>query len=201
MGENELALALRLMSYDPASMALLPLLLHEAGQGRPGGLAARALTAADALARTLAVGMHNAVVCTEDAPFIEPAELDREALDATYLGARQVDALLAACEPWPRGLLDDDLHEPLESDVPVLLLSGAHDPVTPPRYGELAMQGLSVARHLVAPGQGHGVAAGGCAPRLLETFLRDLDPAGLDAACLDRLAPEPFFLDFTGPAP
>lgn len=201
LGEAELALAVRLLSYDPAGVALLPLLLHEAYAGRPAGLAAQAFSAVESLSRLLAVGMHNAVVCTEDAPRIDLAALDRAALEGTYLGARQVEALVAACEPWPRGVLDEDLHAPLDSAVPALLLSGAHDPVTPPHYGEAALQGLAKGRHLVAPGQGHGVAAAGCLPRLLDEFFRERDPQALDAECLRRLAPAPFFLDATGPGP
>lgn len=201
LGEAELALAVRLLSYDPAGVALLPLLVHEAHAGRPAGLAAQALAAVESLSRLLAVGMHNAVVCTEDAPRIDVASLDREALERTYLGARQVEALVAACEPWPRGLLDEDLHAPLDSAVPALLLSGAHDPVTPPRYGEAALEGLTHGRHFVVPGQGHGVAAAGCLPRLLDEFFRERDPQALDAECLQRLAPAPFFLDATGPGP
>ena len=40
--------------------------------------------------------------------------------------------LQSLCEVWPRGPIDADLHAPLKSDVPVLLLSGGNDPVTPP---------------------------------------------------------------------
>jgi hypothetical protein len=35
----------------------------------------------------------------------------------------------------------------------------------------------------------------------MHRFIEDLDPAGLDASCLEREQPMPFFLDFTGPAP
>ncbi len=47
------------------------------------------------------------------------------------MGDSQIDALQTLCKDWPRGPLDPDLHSPLKSDVPVLLLSGGNDPVTP----------------------------------------------------------------------
>ncbi len=37
-------------------------------------------------------GMHNAVVCTEDVPFFDTVKIDRAKLEATFLGAVQVDA-------------------------------------------------------------------------------------------------------------
>ena len=73
--------------------------------------------------------------------------------------------------------------------------------MTPPRYGEAVLKGLSNARHLVLKGQGHNVITAGCAPRLVKTFIEDLAPKTLDAACLDRLQATPLFIDFNGAAP
>lgn len=87
------------------------------------------------------------------------------------------------------------------SDRPVLLLSGEADPVTPPSYGAQVLENLANARHLIGPGQGHGLAGVGCVPTLMRRFLEDLDPQGLDDTCLQRERPSPFFLDFTGPSP
>ncbi|MEJ2513881.1 MAG: alpha/beta fold hydrolase [Gammaproteobacteria bacterium] len=199
--EVDVAVGVRLLSYTDDSAALLPLLIHEAAGGRPQGLAAQSLLAMEGLSESLALGMHNAVVCTEDLPFVHIDEAERARLEATYLGFRQVEALQAMCHDWPRGRMDEDLRVPLNDTVPTLILSGQYDPVTPPAYGDIVAGALPDSRHLVAPGMGHGVAAAGCAPRLLSTFVRQPDPGGLDAACLDRLAPQPFFLDYSGPAP
>ncbi len=38
------------------------------------------------------------------------------------------------CGIWPRGEVAEDFHQPVVSDMPVLLMSGERDPVTPPRY-------------------------------------------------------------------
>jgi pimeloyl-ACP methyl ester carboxylesterase len=201
LSEVEMAVGVRLLSYSDHSAALLPLLIHEAANGRPAGLAAQSALAIESLADTLALGMHNAVVCTEDVPFLAIDDETRAALDQTYLGYRQVETLVSMCEPWPAGRLDEDLRQPLASELPALVLSGEFDPITPPHYGEAVAAHLPNARHLVAPGLGHGVAASGCAPQLLAQFLRTGDAPGLDAACLERLAPQPFFLDYAGPAP
>jgi pimeloyl-ACP methyl ester carboxylesterase len=121
--------------------------------------------------------------------------------DPGYLGTMSTDFLSALCEVWPVRELPADHMSPVASDVPVLLLSGEVDPVTPPRNADLVLEHLSNARHLVAPGQGHGIAWRGCAPKLIAWFIRERNPAELDAACLDYLAASPFFIDRNGPTP
>ena len=193
------AAVLRLLSYSPQTAALLPLLIDAAVSGNLAPLAAQAQMITSELESALSLPMHNAVVCTEDAPFFAatpPAEIE-----TTYLGTTLIDALTAVCEVWPGGVLDADLREPLRSDHPALLLSGDADPITPPDYAEQVLAGLSNARHLVGPGQGHGLAGVGCVPRLMRDFLDTLEPDSLDASCLERAQASPFFLDFNGPAP
>jgi pimeloyl-ACP methyl ester carboxylesterase len=87
------------------------------------------------------------------------------------------------------------------SDAPVLLLSGEFDPITPPRYAERAARGYRNSRLLVAAGQGHGVVARGCVPLLISDFIDHADPAALEAGCLERLAPDAFFVNLLGPPP
>ena len=87
------------------------------------------------------------------------------------------------------------------SEVPSLLLSGEADPVTPPADAERLARGLKRHRHLILAGEGHGQAATGCVPRLMADFLEAPDPLRLDASCLERHRPAPFFVRLSGPAP
>ena len=81
------------------------------------------------------------------------------------------------------------------------MLEGELDPVTPPRYGEQVMKGLSNAKLLVAKGQGHNVIGRGCIPKLVDEFVDKLQPKTLDTACADALGPMPALIDFNGAAP
>ncbi len=108
----------------------------------------------------------------------------------------------AQCEVWPRGEVAADFHQPRNNDVvPVLLLSGEVDPVTPPAYGELAAQQFARSVHWVIPGQGHSVLRHGCLPERLATFLDRPDPAAIEASCIDNIQASPFFLTLLGPSP
>ncbi len=91
-----------------------------------------------------------------------------------------------ACSVWPAADLPADYFEPVRSDIPTLLLSGDLDPVTPPRWGEEVLGGLGDARHVVAPGAGHGVIANGCADDVIAEFIEAGSPCGPSTVCSAR---------------
>ena len=199
-GPQEMAAALRLLSYHPSSVALMPLLIDEAVNGHYVPLAAQFMMIAENMSDAMSLGMHNSVVCTEDAPYFDGENVTGDALDATYIGPLQLDALAAMCSVWPPGVLDDEFKTPVATDLPVLLLSGEADPVTPPGYAELAAVNLGNARLLTGARQGHGQAARGCMPDIIAEFVNTANPADLDATCFERVHAMPFFLDYAGPA-
>lgn len=195
--QNLLDSLVRLFAYAPESAALLPLVIHEAAAGNTAPIVAQAEYVAKDLSDGMTVGMGLSVVCAEDVDLIEEQAQDQSLI----LGDTMVAAMRAQCAAWPKGKRPDDFHQPIKSDLPVLLLSGQFDPVTPPRYGDAVFKGLSHGRHLVAPGQGHNVIGRGCMPRLVKRFIENLETEKLDAGCIAELGSTPFFLDFNGAAP
>jgi pimeloyl-ACP methyl ester carboxylesterase len=197
--DTHLAVAVRLFSYSDDTASLLPYLIHEAAHDRPQAMAAQALMVARNVGDQIANGMHNAVVCTEDVPFISKEALADPAIAQSYLGDLLIDALRAGCEVWPQGVIDVDFHAPLHSDVPALLLSGESDPVTPASFGEQALKSFSRGQHLVFTGQGHGQLNSQCGTQLITRFVQNLAIANTD--CIAQVLPTPFMLDANGPAP
>ena len=203
-GDAELAAAIRLMSYSPQTVALMPLFINEAVNENYAPLAAQFLMVMESLSDALAIGMHNAVVCTEDAPFYDGVDVSQDELELTYIGPVMVEALEAICSVWPPGVLDPEFKSPLRTDKPVLLLSGDADPVTPPRFADLAAVELSNKKHLTGLHQGHGQAPTGCMPEVMGRFIETLSVADEDLdpdKCLLRRYASPFFLNFSGPRP
>ncbi|MGJ4803307.1 alpha/beta fold hydrolase [Luteimonas sp. SDU82] len=181
---------LRMYAYQPSMAATLPLVLHEASQQRYESLLAQSRMLTGQLGDAMAVGMGLSVSCSEDAAdFGEGNGQD----DGTVLGPILVDTLRAQCAVWPKGTRSERFREPLSGDMAVLAISGEHDPVTPPRYGDEVVDGLANGRHLVLPGQGHSVLGTGCMPKLFAQFIETADAAALDAKCLDRLSAQPPF--------
>jgi len=191
---GHLAAVVRLFTYAPSAAAMLPLVLHEAAQGRADALMAQASLLSSQVGESIMHGMQLSVMCAEDAPGLRRNPADED----TILGTEFVDFSLAQCAVWPKGAVPEGFHDAVASDVPVLLLSGEFDPVTPPRYGEAVAQSLSNGRHLVLRGQGHNVIGVGCAPKLIARFVDTADAKALDASCLDHLAYAAPFAGFYG---
>ena len=198
---RHLAVTLRFMSYSTHGASLLPSMLHEAIENENfAPLARQSLIQTASLDSALAAGMHNAVICTEDVPFIN-ADMDRSGSEDTYLGADLIDALLLSCEQWPEGIRDDDFKQPVTVDVPTLVLSGDADPVTPPAYGQQVADALPQALHIINPYQGHMQAPLGCIPGIMAEFVDSADTENLAIDCLQRLQLPAFFIDANGPLP
>jgi len=185
-----------MFSYMPELSSLLPVVLDEAAQGRYAPLMSLNSLATRNMAGQMNQGMQWSVICAEDADRYQEAPAgDR------LLGPEVARMFFAACPVWNVGSRPKNFTAPLSTNVPVLLLSGEFDPVTPPRYAEQVLKHLPNGRHIVARGQGHGTLGAGCMPRLLAQFMDSTDAKALDATCLDTLAPVPAFTSFNGWAP
>jgi pimeloyl-ACP methyl ester carboxylesterase len=199
---RHLSAVLRFASYNDDQAALLPLSLHMAAhEGNFTPMASQFRVFAQSLEASFAYGMHNSVACSEDTPLIDAARLDLAALEATHMGAEQVQQLIEGCKLWPRGVVDQDLHSPLESDAAALLLSGADDPVTPPGYATLAQRAFADSRHVIIAGHGHGQFGAPCVDRIMVAFINAGSARALDTSCTEKLKPMPFFITLAGPSP
>ena len=109
-------------------------------------------------------------------------------------GREWFDQQLTDCEHWPTGSLPPDYWKPLESDLPVLLLAGEEDFITPPHYAERAARTLSGATVLRLPGRGHD-DFDPCLGEILQAFVTAGNAEDLDTSCLARDPYPPFQLD------
>ena len=209
---GHVALLARMFAYSPTTASLLPLHLHEAMQGRYEPLLALSKLVSGTLGGQIMHGMQLSVICNEDS-----AELQSDPADArSLLGIAMIEVMKAQCAVWPQAPRPADFRAPLRGAVPVLILSGEFDPVTPPRYGDAVLYGLADpeaavakgaapaltnARHLVVRGQGHNVLPIGCLPKLFARFVETTDAKTLDARCLDSVPYTPAFTGFHGSEP
>jgi len=188
----------RFMTYSPQTAALIPLLIAAAVDGDLVPLTAQSLVTTASVSDSISSAMMFSVLCAEDVPFYgDLATEDTE----SFLGADLADRFRMVCEEWSAADVPAAVKVPQASAIPVLLISGEADPVTPPRWGDVAAEPLSRSLHIVAPGMGHINLTSGCIPKLAAQFIVDGGPEALDPACVDDLRPPPFFVDFTGPAP
>jgi pimeloyl-ACP methyl ester carboxylesterase len=186
---NALVTTLRYMLYGPLGASLLPLNVHLAAQGdwKPMAETARSFSAGSG--SSLADGYYLSLTCSEDVPFIREDEIPA-AIQGTFLGDFRIRKQQAACAAWPVPPVGREFLDPVTSDVPVLLISGERDPVTPPSNGERVARTLKNSLHVVVPDAGHayGGVAGAyeCVNRLLVQFIETGTVKGLDPSCLER---------------
>jgi pimeloyl-ACP methyl ester carboxylesterase len=182
--------------YSPADARRLPFLVHSAYQGRWEPFIARHNISGDFASEAgSAFLLHLAVVCAEDVPRMTPALMKEDTGVLTRAMAERMPAMCKTMNvpavPWAA---------PAMIEAPTLLLSGALDPVTPPRRAQSAALHMHQARQLVVANAGHGVSQLGCAPRLLREFL-DQPGAKLNASCLAEIPAPTFQLGSAGPQP
>jgi pimeloyl-ACP methyl ester carboxylesterase len=182
---------IRFMMYG-ASAGSVPLAVHQAYQGDLSQLVAGAADRRADIDHVLSIGMLFSVTCAEDLPYIDDAAAARETA-GTLLGDYRIRQQQRACADWPRGSVPADVHEPVRSEVPVLLFSGERDPVTPPEFGARVAARLANSRHIVVPHGAHG-ADGPCAEGIVAAFVERGTLQGLDAACAAQAQPATFVL-------
>jgi pimeloyl-ACP methyl ester carboxylesterase len=190
--------AIRYMLYSPVSAGRVPLMLHLASQGNYVPLTYAALQYRQNLVATGSNGMYLSVTCAEDLPWIKPGEGERMAAN-TFLGDYRLRQQREACALWPRAKIERDYSQPVKSDVPVLILTGQWDPVTPPSNGERAAKTLTNSLHVVVPSGAHGLnglEGTDCLDDLIVKFVESGTTKGLDTACVKSIHRKGFALKF-----
>lgn len=150
-------------------------------------------------------GLGLAVLCNEEIPFDTPEVLARaeEGVDPIFVQAFSAepyrgDTLRNACAAWgpPPGPVEN---EPVQSEVPALILAGQYDTSTPPAYAQLAAATLPHSYIFEFRGFGHVELSPqaapsrppACAMQVMAQFLDDPTHAP-DGSCVDALAPVHF---------
>lgn len=182
--------------YSPLDSRRLPFLINSAYNGRWEPFVARRNASSDfSIDGPVSQLMHMAVVCAEDFPRLTP---QLRADDASPLTAPLLERVGYMCDRMK--VAPAPFAAPTPVATPVLMLSGAMDPVTPPRRAQAAAKYLQKSQHLVVTFAGHGISQLGCAPRLLREFL-DKPEQQVDGACLKEIPAPTFQLGSAGPQP
>lgn len=167
--------------YSAARIHDLPLLIHRAHAGDYQPLARRLASRGES---GIPKGIYLSIVCNEEIPQFDAAALPAAAA-GTFTGAFRVGRDILACREWVRGWLPKDYWTPVQSHVPALLLTGALDHATPPRYGERAARSFTNGRHLALPNRGHN-DTDPCVAGIIQAFVATASLEGLKTSCLAK---------------
>jgi len=188
-----ISLAIRMFAYSSNSMSLLPLMIAQGNHGQLETLASQANMIGSMMSKSMS-NVEMSIVCAEDVPFYQNEKTEGN----TILDKKLLEKTKKSCDIWPHIIVDSSFKDPVKSDLPVLLLSGELDPVTPPEFAKTTMETLSNAQHLIAKGQGHNVFPQGCLPKIIAQFIDDPETE-LDSECMNNFDYTPFFINMMGP--
>ena len=143
-------------------------------------------------------GLYFSIQCAEEIHFNNAAAMEARLADlpAALRAPLVEDARFnfSACEFWDVPRRGARENQPVESDIPTLIFSGAYDPITPPEWGEAAAKHLANSWHYVFPDGGHGaLLSGPCADSLALSFLADPQRQPEDA-CMEGLTSPDFYI-------
>ena len=199
MDDDDFVAVLFLMLYDPFEASKLPQIIDRASQGDTKLLD---IPYRRALAMNYGSyeGMRASVMCTEQGSRIdlEAVQWANAALDPAFrrMAEGSVEEIQQLCQLWDVKPADVKQSRALKTKLPVLILAGEQDPITPLAYGELLHQSISGSYYYAFPGTAHGVFGGGsevhvCAESLVLQFLENSSRAP-DGSCVAELGPLPF---------
>ena len=193
---NAVASITRGALYATFSSTLLPLAIDHAEHGDYQLFAALA-DMATLTADSIYFGLFLSIICNEDVRWIDIKETN-SIEENTLLGSSLIQSLKSACAQWPQSSVKPPMIPNIQDHSPVLLLSGALDPATPPKWAEEIATGLNNHRHIIFSNVGHGTWSTHCGLNLITNFLKNKDLHHLDDRCAAEIDRPAFFLNPLG---
>jgi hypothetical protein len=129
-------------------------------------------------------GLANSIYCSEDRNFTpEEAQAADAAVPPELSLFRSAGEMLELCKTWQVPLLGPEMNTPISSTVPVLVMNGEFDPITPASAVSDTLTNLSNLTTVDIRGAGHGqIGHSACAASIASNFLNAPD-AELDTKC------------------
>ena len=196
---DDFLLLLRELVAVAAALPLLPNLIQSVADGEPdlshlAPLVSRAESADEP--KSFSRGAYLSARCPDDLAWSQANGSLESASDSHIKFAAALEPALrqhtAACRLWSAPATSDGPASPSPLETPTLLLSGAYDPFTPPRYAHEAGKSLATGWRFVFPDAGHGLLPrDDCALELaLAFFAEPQRPPQAD--CFAALSPPRF---------
>ena len=195
LSKSKVTEAMRGTLYNLASRQILPFVVNKAANGDYRSLATliASSSASSGNPGGLYTGLTMNILCNEDFSRVTQQALKNDA-DNYFNGELGYSAFTDVCEFWPKWQAPENFAEPVKTDVPVLLFSGKYDPVTPPEYAEMALPGLSNAKHVVIENGSHVPSLAMCMGAV-QSFIETGSFKDVDFSCAEADIARMFLTD------
>jgi len=184
---------IRTLLYLPFTQRTVPYIIHETynGNWKPFiGLYKEKESFSDFIAE----GLYLCITCSEDIPFIKDEEIT-PATANTFMNTYRVDQQKGACSLWSKGTIPSDYLEPVNSTIPVLILSGTLDPVTPTIWAKEIASKLANSKLVIIPAMAHafdGLSNESCFDDIVLAFIANPSDSLGNTDCVYQMKPPSF---------
>jgi pimeloyl-ACP methyl ester carboxylesterase len=179
--------------YVRAAIPLVPLIIEVFADRRED-----VLQAIFDMADQRGIGVENrglwlSVECYDRAPYRTRDALQADADRAPGLAGHGtlIRTTLDDCDAWHEARATPAQLGPAVSTIPTLILNGAFDPITPPKYGRLAAETLTKSYYVESRSGAHGVPMDACTQQIMLDFIAD-PLTRPETECNERRAPVEF---------
>jgi pimeloyl-ACP methyl ester carboxylesterase len=185
-------------AFPPATTAYLPLLIDQVEKGHTDlllpWLEAEMKHSFSDLS-LLNWGLFFAVNCQDDAPSVSNEQMQIQSAAYPELeGYLRQRNELEICDLWELPAAPVLADEPIESEIPALVLAGSYDPITPPEWSKAVADNLSNSYYFEFPSSGHSVnVSNPCVERIKAAFI--INPfTRPDVSCMAEVSGPKFVL-------
>lgn len=185
------------MFYVTSLIPDIPKLMEQVMQGNNDAFAR--IYGALALDQSVNFGMYNSVECNENATRSSRAQIEAnvQKIDPSVrqdYALSTEDGAITLCQIWNVKPEPAALEQPVQSNIPTLVMEGAYDPITPPANGMGAAKTLPKSYQFLAPSTGHGVflSSQACPVQVGEAFLQN-PAAAPNTLCVQQMSARPAF--------
>ena len=141
---------------------------------------------------TFSLGAYLSTVCRDQVPFADGAALSAAAAAPRAFSVLAANPYLAACRVWDVPPAAAQMHQAVNTAVPILVLTGQFDAFSPTPVAQAAAKSFTRAWVIQVPWQIHDVLGGsGCALTIRNKWL-NAPTRPPDTACMAAIKPPPF---------
>jgi pimeloyl-ACP methyl ester carboxylesterase len=140
-------------------------------------------------------GAYHASVCYEEIPFNSSEEIEQNIAKYPHLaefltGPSGKMPFNQPCEEWEIPSANLSVNQPVSTDLPVLILAGEYDPVSPADWGEQIALNMSQATFLEFQNIGHSVVLSHSCPLSIALMFIDEPVQPLNTVCMNEIGLE-----------
>lgn len=183
--------------YSPATRMLIPYLLTQAVEhDNWAPLSVLSVDMGKYIGTEIIyMGAHLSITCAEELPAINEPALSDDPFMRNF--PRQM--LSDFCQNWPAGVSPLPHFDDASLDTPTIMISGTHDPITPPIMADHAAKSFSDVRLFTIQDGGHGNSTIPCMSRFIGAFVKEPNNKELEPNCIADAHVPAFTVSATGP--